>query len=151
MDTFHNVSRDEDNILDQIYISKYVRIFIMMIFDLNNIIRKCILTLNYHENPILWALSCRELGFFKYEFSSITLKTLNLHNKSPNTFALYIWSKMLSSSLDTLLKVSKTTYPQKLFAYDCVTLYNMLTTLCHNAELWFLIFVTWKIVRIRIS
>ena len=31
---------------------------------------------------------------------------------------------MLSSSLDTLLKVSKTTSPQKLFAYDCVTLYN---------------------------
>ena len=30
---------------------------------------------------------------------------------------------MLSSSLDTLLKVSKTTYPQKLFAFDCVTLY----------------------------
>ena len=30
---------------------------------------------------------------------------------------------MVSSSLDTLLKVSKTTYPQKLFAYDCVTLY----------------------------
>ena len=31
---------------------------------------------------------------------------------------------MLSSSLDTLLKVSKTTYPQKLFAHDCVTLYD---------------------------
>ena len=30
---------------------------------------------------------------------------------------------MLSSSLDTLLKGSKTTYPKKLFAYDCVTLY----------------------------
>ena len=30
---------------------------------------------------------------------------------------------MLSLSLDTLLKVSKTTSPQKLFAYDCVTLY----------------------------
>ena len=30
---------------------------------------------------------------------------------------------MLSSSLDTLLKVSKTTSHQKLFAYDCVTLY----------------------------
>ena len=26
---------------------------------------------------------------------------------------------MLSSSLDTLLNVSKTTSPQKLFAYDC--------------------------------
>ena len=30
---------------------------------------------------------------------------------------------MLSSSLDTLLKLSKTTNPQKLFANDCVTLY----------------------------
>ena len=30
---------------------------------------------------------------------------------------------MLSSSLETLLKVSKTTCPYKLFAYDCVTLY----------------------------
>ena len=30
---------------------------------------------------------------------------------------------MLSSSLDTLLKVSKTTYPKKLSAYDGVTLY----------------------------
>ena len=30
---------------------------------------------------------------------------------------------MSFSSLDTLLKVSKTTSPQKLFTYDCVTLY----------------------------
>ena len=30
----------------------------------------------------------------------------------------------MSSSLDTLLKLSKTTSPQKLFAYDCVTLYD---------------------------
>ena len=30
---------------------------------------------------------------------------------------------MLSSSIDKLLKVSKTTSPQKLSAYDCVTLY----------------------------
>ena len=36
---------------------------------------------------------------------------------------MFIWSKMLSSSIDKLLKVSKTTSPQKLFAYDCVTLY----------------------------
>ena len=33
---------------------------------------------------------------------------------------------MLSSSLDTLLKVSKTTSPQTLFSYDCVTLYILL-------------------------
>ena len=30
---------------------------------------------------------------------------------------------MLSSSLYTMLKMSKTTYPNKLFDYDCVTLY----------------------------
>ena len=32
---------------------------------------------------------------------------------------------MLSSSLDTFLKVSKTTYPPKLFSYDFVTLYKL--------------------------
>ena len=52
------------------------------------------------------------------------MKIKNPHDKKPDIFAfIYIWSKMLSSSLDTLLKVSKTTSPQKLFAYDCVTLY----------------------------
>ena len=57
---------------------------------------------------------------FKMHFSSITLKTLNLHNKSSNTlFFLFIWSKILSSSLDTLLKLSQTTSPQKLITYNC--------------------------------
>ena len=32
---------------------------------------------------------------------------------------------MLSSSLDELLKLSKTSSPQKLFDYDCVTLYDL--------------------------
>ena len=31
---------------------------------------------------------------------------------------------MLSASRDALLKLSKTTSPQKLFDYDCMTLYN---------------------------
>ena len=39
---------------------------------------------------------------------------------------------MLSSSLDTLLKVSKTTYLNKLFAYDCVTLYICIQILFTN-------------------
>ena len=30
---------------------------------------------------------------------------------------------MLSSSLSTMLKLSKTSFPEKLFDYDCVTLY----------------------------
>ena len=32
---------------------------------------------------------------------------------------------MLSSSLHEFFKLSKTTSPQKLFAYDCVTLYRL--------------------------
>ena len=35
----------------------------------------------------------------------------------------YVWFKMPFSSLYTLLKMSKTTSPNKLFDYDCVTLY----------------------------
>ena len=44
-DRFNKASRDEDNILEQIYKSKYVRIIIFMILILYNIIQKCILTL----------------------------------------------------------------------------------------------------------
>ena len=44
-DSFNKTSRDEDEILDQIYESKYIRIIIMMILILYTIIRKCILTL----------------------------------------------------------------------------------------------------------
>ena len=44
LNSFDKASRDKDNILDQVYKSKYVRISIMMILILYNIIRKCILT-----------------------------------------------------------------------------------------------------------
>ena len=43
LDNFMEASRDEDIILDQIYKSKYVWIFIMMILLLFNIFRKCII------------------------------------------------------------------------------------------------------------
>ena len=73
--------------------------------------------------PNFMSSFCRELYFIKFAFSSIILITLNLHNKSPSTFAFDIFApKMLYLSLDTLLKLSKTTSPLKLFAYDCVTL-----------------------------
>ena len=35
----------------------------------------------------------------------------------------YNWPKMLSSSLYAMIKLSKKSSPQKLFDYDCVTLY----------------------------
>ena len=38
---------------------------------------------------------------------------------------MYIWSKMLTSSLDKLFKLTKTTSSQKLFDYDCMTLYHI--------------------------
>ena len=34
----------------------------------------------------------------------------------------YVWSKMLSSLTDALLKLSKTTSPPNLFPSDCITL-----------------------------
>ena len=42
--SFNKTFRDEDNILDQIYENKYVRIILVMILILYKIIRKCILT-----------------------------------------------------------------------------------------------------------
>ena len=44
LNSFNKASRDEDNILDQVWKSKYVRIYIIMILILYHIIRKCILT-----------------------------------------------------------------------------------------------------------
>ena len=44
LNSFNKASRDEDNILDRVYKSKYVRIFIMMTLIPHNIIWKCILT-----------------------------------------------------------------------------------------------------------
>ena len=55
--------------------------------------------------------------------SSITLK-IYIFIKKTKIFALiHIWSTILTSSLDTMLTLSKTTSPQKLFLSDCITLY----------------------------
>ena len=78
MDTFNNISRDEDK-------TQFYELFI---------VESCI---------------------------SLILIILII-KKTEHIFYLYIWSKILSLSLDTLLKVSWTTSPKKLFAYDCVTL-----------------------------
>ena len=44
LDSFNKGSRDEVNILDQIYKKKYVRITIMVFIILYNIVRKYLLT-----------------------------------------------------------------------------------------------------------
>ena len=48
LDSFNKKSRDKENILDQIYKNKYVRIITMMILILYNILQKSILTLQEH-------------------------------------------------------------------------------------------------------
>ena len=60
-------------------------------------------------NPIFPC--CRVLYFFKYAFSSIMPGILELYHKSTKNFAF-----------DILSLKSKTT-SQKLFGYDCITLY----------------------------
>ena len=44
LNSFNKAPRNEDNILDPVYKSKYVRSFIMMILILYDIIRESILT-----------------------------------------------------------------------------------------------------------
>ena len=60
------------------------------------------------------------LYFFKYAFTLITSKIRYLVNKDSKIFAFNIWSNILSSSLYDTLKLSKTTYSQKLFWSDCM-------------------------------
>ena len=48
LDSFNNVYRDEDNILDQIYVKQIRPDFYSDDFWFSNLIRKCILTLNNH-------------------------------------------------------------------------------------------------------
>ena len=73
--------------------------------------------------PILWAPCCRVLYFLKHAFSSITQNLLNLLNKSPKIFALISLKCCFHTYIPWFL--SKTTSPQKLFDYDCVTLYTI--------------------------
>ena len=76
-----------------------------------------------YTNPIydlFLVESCISLNIYIF---SVTLKILNPHNKSPNIFTLHIFGlKCCLNPYDILLKVLKTTSPQKLFDYDCVTL-----------------------------
>ena len=69
--------------------------------------------------PNFMSSPCYVLYFSKYAYSSITLKIKNLHDKDPKKFALkFFFSKMLSSSLFTMLKMSKTTSSKNLLPSD---------------------------------
>ena len=54
----------------------------------------------------------------KYAFSLITIRISNFENICFSC----IWSKMLSSSIFAIFRLSKTNSPQKLFEYDCIKL-----------------------------
>ena len=63
-------------------------------------------------------------SLFKYAFSSIALRILNLYNKRPTILAIDIIG--LKCCLHPYTYMSKTTCPQRpsqqLFDYDCITL-----------------------------
>ena len=60
-------------------------------------------------------------------FSYSVMKIKNHHKKNPDIFASYIFGPKCC------LHVSKTTFPQKLFAYDCVTCRQ--TSKLHDCEI----------------
>ena len=51
----------------------------------------------------------------------ITLRILNLHNRNPKIFASHIFG-LKCCFHPYMPKLSKTSSPQKLFDYDCITL-----------------------------
>ena len=84
--------------------------FVFSLYRSHDYLRKKIFLLN-HRN------------FLKKTLTKRPRKNLTLIRKHQAFAFWYIWSKMLSSSQYTMLKLFKTTYPNKLFANDCVTLY----------------------------
>ena len=95
-------------------------IFFSYVFIYRNVIPRNLNSL-LRPDVAVWTF---DVWFLIYAFSSITLKILNLQIRRPNICLSYIWSKILSSSLYTMLKLSKTTSPNKLFDYDCVTVFR---------------------------
>ena len=67
------------------------------------------------------------------------MKIKNHHNKNPNILAFDVFGlkfclALYTSALYTMLKLPKTTSPNKLFDYDCVTLYfehDLFIPVCH--------------------
>ena len=120
---FNKTFRDGHNNLDQIYISKYIRIIFVMIFILFNIIRKLHTTTTVALKPNLWVPYCYVLYFYKYAFSLITFKIQNLYNNDPKIFAFHTF---VLKHPYAMLKLFKTTSLQNPFPSDCITLYNRL-------------------------
>ena len=71
------------------------------------------------KDTILWVPCCYFLLFLTYAYSSITRKM-----KIPTDLLFIFFFLTLSSSLYTMLKLSRTTSPQKRFPSDCITLYD---------------------------
>ena len=116
------VYRDEDSILDQIYGNQMWSVFYIWRLKILRVIE---------ENAYLRKYSTLQLGTWVYCYSNVSIHfRKNHHNKNPNILLSIIWSKILSLSLDTVLKVSTTTSPNKLFDHDCVTLYTASQIIC---------------------
>ena len=82
----------------------------MMKLDFHNIYENACTNIGVAQKPNFMSSF---LYFFKYAFSLITPRVLNLHIKSLEIFfSRYFWPKILSSSLYVMLTLSKTTSSQ---------------------------------------
>ena len=111
LNSFNNTSRDEDNILEQLYQKRIFSDFYYNDFKFYT----CSTIAQFYE---ILVLECR-ISLNVYFLQSL-LEFKIWHNK--DHLLAYIWSKMLSSSLYAILKLSKTISSQELFDYDCITL-----------------------------
>ena len=71
---------------------------------------------------IFYELLVDGLYFLKYTFSSITLKIYELHNEHTKRSAFIFLVLNAVFITVTMLKLSRTTSPHKLFPSDCITL-----------------------------
>ena len=116
-DSFNMTSRDEDNILDQIYQSKYVRISIDMILVFLKHYTKM------HAN-------------IKTQFLSSLLLCARCISLNMNI--------LQSLTLYTMLKLSKTTTPQKLFPSDHLCWHYLWRLSRHIIFSGILVFQYWR-------
>ena len=114
LDILNKASRDVDNIQDQIYQIRYVRIFIMVILILYKIIWNCILIttvalkLNFIEFLVVMC------GISVYMHFLLSLKL------APHVFGL----KWCHHPYICHVKAVRDDFSQKLFPSDCITMYN---------------------------
>ena len=121
LDSFNVEYRNEDSILDQIWKTDILK-FCYEDFKIYEWLNEC----TFKEIEHITTRNSKNLGFTATVVLVCIMRIILWLIKIiiiiiRKYLLLYIWSKMLSSSRDALLKLTKTTSSQKLFQPDCIT------------------------------